>query len=73
MGSFSLTERIENNSCKGSDTSKSDSIYTVAGTLPGYGIRQHETSTIDNAKQLKSNLESEGLKHIIITGKQKKK
>lgn len=41
--------------------------------MPGYGIRQQETSTNVNAQKLKSEFESEGFKHISIIGKERKK
>ena len=74
FGAFSsLTASDQESVMKYSEGLKKDSVFTVSGTIPGYGIRQQETSTNANAQKLKNEFESEGVKYIRITGKEKKK
>lgn len=68
----SLNASDKENINKYTEDLKKDSVYSVRGTIPGYGIRQQETSTNVDAQKLKKEFESKGVKHITIKGKQKK-
>lgn len=71
LGSFSLTERIENNYDGSSNTS--DSIFTVKGTARGEGFYIKDFSTRTDAEKARAEFEKRGLININTTGKKNKK
>lgn len=73
LGSFSLTERIENNSGKGSGPSNTDSIFPVNGTERGQGFYIKDFSNRKDAEKVHAEFEKRGLINVSTTGEKKKK